>query len=69
MLIFAGFRFITANGDANSISAARNMIIYAVIGLVIAVLAQFIVHSVVNTANTVQQNSYLNGYSSVKRDA
>lgn len=60
MLIIAGFRFITANGDANAISSARNTIIYAIVGLVIAVLAQAIVHYVLNSATKIQNNSYHN---------
>ena len=36
-------RMITASGDAQSISGARNGIIYAIIGIVIALSAQLIV--------------------------
>ena len=39
MIVISGFRFVTSNGDSNTISQARNGIIYAVIGLVIAVIA------------------------------
>ncbi len=46
IIIINGLRFITANGDSNSITAARNGIIYALIGLVIAVMAQIIVRFV-----------------------
>lgn len=43
MLIISGIRFITAHGDANSISSARNTLIYAIVGLVIVAFAQVIV--------------------------
>jgi len=43
VIMIAGFRFITSSGDPNTITSARNTILYAVIGLVIAVIAQLIV--------------------------
>ncbi len=48
MIIIGGFRYITSNGDSNNVSAAKNTIIYAIIGLVIVALAQFIVQFVLN---------------------
>jgi len=48
MVIIGGFRYITSNGDSNQISSAKNTIIYALIGLVIAVLARAIVAFVFN---------------------
>lgn len=47
MLIIGGMRFVTSNGDGSSTAAARNTIIYAVVGIIIAALAQFIVKFVV----------------------
>ncbi len=46
MIIINGLRFITANGDANSITAARNGVIYSIVGLIIVALAQIIVRFV-----------------------
>lgn len=43
MIIISGFRFVTANGDANTVTQAKNTIIYAVVGIVIAVSAYAIV--------------------------
>lgn len=48
MIIVGGFRYITSGGDSNNVSAAKNTIIYAIIGLVIVALAQFIVQFVLN---------------------
>lgn len=48
MIIIGGFRYITSNGDSNNVSAAKNTIIYAIIGLVIVAFAQFIVQFVLN---------------------
>lgn len=49
MVIFGGFKYITSGGDSNSVSGAKNTLIYAIIGLIIVALAQFIVHFVLNT--------------------
>jgi len=46
MIIVGGFRYITSGGDSNNISGAKTTIIYAIIGLVIVALAQFIVYFV-----------------------
>jgi hypothetical protein len=46
MIIVGGFRYITSGGDSNNVSAAKNTILYAIIGLVIVALAQFIVRFV-----------------------
>ncbi len=47
MIVIAGFRFVSANGDANTVSSARNTIMYAVIGLVVAYLAYALVNFIV----------------------
>ncbi len=51
MIIYAGFRYITSGGESGSVSSAKNTLIYAIIGLVIVVLAQIIVHFVLNTTS------------------
>jgi cytochrome bd-type quinol oxidase subunit 2 len=48
MIIFGGFKYITSGGDSNNVSSAKNTIIYAVIGLVVVAMAQFIVQFVLN---------------------
>lgn len=50
MVIFGGFKYITSGGDSSSVSGAKNTLIYAIVGLIIVALAQFIVHFVLNTA-------------------
>jgi len=56
MIIFGGLKYITSGGDSSNVSSAKNTIIYAIIGLVIVALAQFIVRFVldksINTAAT-----------------
>lgn len=46
MIIVGGFKYITSGGDSGNISSAKNTIIYALVGLAIVALAQFIVRFV-----------------------
>ena len=46
MIIIGGIRYATSNGDSNQVTAAKNTIMYAVIGLVIAIFAYAIVYFV-----------------------
>lgn len=48
MIVFGGFKYITSGGDSSNVSSAKNTIIYAIIGLVIVALAQFIVRFVLD---------------------
>lgn len=47
MLIYGGIRYTTSGGNANSVTAAKNTIMYSIIGLVVAILAYAIVNFVV----------------------
>lgn len=51
MLIIGGFRYIMSNGDSNGTAAAKNTIMYAIIGLVIVLFAQLIVAFVFDKAS------------------
>lgn len=48
-IVISGLRFVTANGNQDQISSARNGIIYAVIGIAVAIMAYAIVRFVVNS--------------------
>ena len=48
MIIIGGIRYTTSNGDSSSIQGAKNTILYAVVGLVVAILAYAIVNFVVD---------------------
>jgi hypothetical protein len=50
MIIYGGFQYISSGGDSSKIGTAKNTIIYAVIGLVIVALAQFVVRFVLEKA-------------------
>jgi hypothetical protein len=51
MIIIAGFRYVTAGGDSSNVASAKNTLIYAIVGLVVAASAQIIVHFVLNQVN------------------
>ena len=46
MIIIGGLKYITSGGESSNITGAKNTILYAVIGLVVVALAQFIVRFV-----------------------
>lgn len=48
VIVVAGIKFAVSGGDSNGITSARNTAIYAVIGLLIAAVAQSIVVFVIN---------------------
>lgn len=39
MIIFGGFKYVTSGGDSSGVTSAKNTILYAVIGLVVALMA------------------------------
>lgn len=51
MLIYGGFRYIISGGDSKKITDAKNTILYAILGLIIAFFAYAIVNFVLNTIN------------------
>lgn len=50
MIIIGGIRYATSNGDSSQTKAAKDTILYAVIGLVVAIMAYAIVNFIVGTA-------------------
>lgn len=49
MLIIGGIRYVVSGGDQNAVAGAKNTILYAVVGLVIAFAAFAISNFVINT--------------------
>ena len=47
MLIWGGIRYTTSAGDSNKVTAAKNTVWYAIVGLVVAILAYAIVNMVI----------------------
>jgi hypothetical protein len=52
MLIYGGIRYTTSGGNSASVTAAKNTIMYAIIGLIIAFLAFAVVNWVLGAVNT-----------------
>ena len=48
MIIIGGLRYATSGGNASTVTSAKNTILYAVIGLVIAIFAYAIINFVLN---------------------
>ena len=49
MLIWGGIRYVLSGGDSGAVSSAKKTILYAVVGLIVAILAYAIVNFVINT--------------------
>ena len=48
-LILAAFNFITAGGDPEKVGTARSQVMYAIIGLIVAILARGLVNWICTT--------------------
>ena len=53
MIIFGGFKFITSGGNADKTKAATKTITYALVGLAVVVMAQFLVKFVFGRASRI----------------
>lgn len=47
-IVIGGILFATANGDSSKVSRARNTVLYAAVGLVVAIFASAIIDTVFN---------------------
>lgn len=52
MLIFGGVRYVTSGGAQDQVTAAKNTIMYAIIGIVVAILAYAVVNFVISGVST-----------------
>lgn len=48
MIIHSGFKFVNSRGNPESIKAARETLLYSIIGLVVAILSFTIVNFVIS---------------------
>jgi hypothetical protein len=48
MLIYGGIRYVVSGGDSNRVKDAKNTVLYAIIGLVVAILGYAIVQWVIS---------------------
>ena len=49
MLIIGGIRYTISNGDSAAVTSAKNTILYAVIGIIVAILAYALVNFVITS--------------------
>lgn len=49
MLIIGGVRYVVSGGDQAAVTAAKNTILYAVVGIVVAILAYALVNFVITS--------------------
>jgi cytochrome bd-type quinol oxidase subunit 2 len=49
MIIVGGLRYVTSNGDQKNVTAAKDTILYAVIGVIVAIVAFAVVKFVTTT--------------------
>lgn len=49
MLVIGGIRYTISNGDSNQVTAAKNTILYAIIGIIVAILAYAAVNFVIGS--------------------
>lgn len=54
MIIYGGFLYVTSGGDSGKVTNAKNAIVYAIVGLVVVALAQFIVQFVLDKVTSNQ---------------
>lgn len=50
-IIVGGFKFTTSGGNSDSVKSAKNMIIYACVGIAVVILSQVIINFVIGLAN------------------
>ncbi len=60
MIVIGGLRYVISGGDAKQVQAAKNTILYALVGVIIAILAYAVVNFVSNTFITNGSGSGLN---------
>jgi hypothetical protein len=49
MIIIGGLRYVLSGGNAANVTAAKNTILYAIVGIIVAILAYAIVNFVINS--------------------
>lgn len=49
MIVIGGLRYVISGGDATQVTAAKNTIMYALVGIIIAILAYAAVNFVINS--------------------
>lgn len=51
MIMWSGFKYITAAGDTSKVASAKSSLIYAIVGLIVAIMAYAIVNFIMDRLN------------------
>ena len=57
MIVIGGLRYVVSGGDASQVQAAKNTILYALVGIIVAILAYAAVNFVINSFAANSNNS------------
>lgn len=49
MIVIGGLRYVVSGGDSSQVQAAKNTILYALVGIIVAILAYAAVNFVINS--------------------
>jgi len=49
MIIIGGLRYVISGGDSSAVSAAKNTILYAIVGVIVAILAYAVINFVIGS--------------------
>lgn len=52
MIIYGGLRYVISGGNSSAVTAAKNTILYAIVGLIISVLSYAIINFLLSTLMT-----------------
>jgi hypothetical protein len=57
MIVVAGFKYITSGGDGGKVSSAKTTLVYAIVGIIIVAMSQFIAQFVIQKSTMAPVNS------------
>lgn len=67
MIVIGGLRYVISGGDASQVQSAKNTILYALVGVIVAILAyaavNFVVHNFTATGSSAVPGSSSSGSS------
>jgi len=49
MIVIGGFRYVISGGNSGNITAAKNTILYAIVGLIIAIMAYAVINFIIGS--------------------
>ena len=64
MIIIGGLRYILSGGDSGNVSAAKNTILYAIVGIIVSLLAYAVVSFVVSSFANNSGGGFTSGFNS-----